>query len=98
MCVDEIGFFPRQLVEQRAESGLRRHFRLNGHSQRVGHGKARRREPARAAGGERHAVEKVLQHFGLMLADLRSGPIRARSECSSPDGKLSICAGVIRPA
>ena len=55
---------------------LRRHFRLNGHRELVGRRKARRREPPRAAGGERHAVEEILQDLGLMLPALRSDPIR----------------------
>ena len=66
MRADEFGFFARQLVEQRAEAGLRRHFRLDGHGKRVGRRKARRREPARAAGRERHVVEEALQRFGFL--------------------------------
>jgi hypothetical protein len=56
----EIAIAAADLVEQRAEAGLRRHRRLDGDRQAVRHVDFGRVQAARGAGGERHTVEESL--------------------------------------
>ena len=87
----------RDLVEQRAETILRGHFRLDGHRQFVGHRDARRRADAFAGLRERHGAQESAQLFGSCVQALERDPIRGRGECSWRRGSHHL-AGVIRPA
>ena len=61
MRCGEVAVAAADLVEQRAEAGLRRHRRLDGDRQSFRHVDRWRVETPRLAGGERHAVEEALQ-------------------------------------
>ena len=73
----EVAVVAADLVEDRAEAGLRRHCRLDADRQFRGHGDGRRLEPAVAGGGERHAVEESLHFLGGHVQALELVPLMA---------------------
>ena len=75
----EVAVAAAELVEDRAEAGLRRHHRLRWRpASSSGTAIARRLEPARRACARTARVEECLQAFGRRAAGPRTCPIRGR--------------------